>query len=1096
MKHKLYNRLLSLALAVGLVAGMLPGVTFAGAVDSDATALQSQVEQIAEPTEEPETVSEESSQAEATPTPAPESSQVEETPAPSQEPEDDSSANTPQTVNFSDVAPFLPPVVGGESVQSQAMMMLANRVNTNQDNSESEDSGLELSKDLLKNDNGKYSIQLEAYATGEIKVDTDEKTVPTDIVLVLDQSGSMEDEMVVSSQEGYQKLNGSNNSSAWNNRDNLYYFDGTNYYKVTVSRERLGGIIFGYYRYTYSWYGQSATSERENGQIPNPLNGNLYRYTVTSTTTTRLAALKTAVTNFVNSVQAQAKEDDVNHRIAMVGFGSDYQQGDWQHSPTYYENSELIVTQNSYGVNYQHLNNNNYKQAFLNVNTDGNVNSRLTEAISRIDAEGGTAIDLGMEMAKNVLDNNPVPQGERRNRVVIVFTDGVPGIYEDDSDSERNTYANRAIGYSKNIKGAGTTVYTVGIFDGADAESGLPSNNYSSWNDPERANRFMHLLSSNYPSATNMATSGSSIDDELGYYLSAADADTLNDIFQKISDNIQTGGSSSSLDSSAVVRDVLTQELQLPEGTDQEDIAIQVYKANANTLTNPDAEGAWTRDSNAGVSASIGDDGRTIDVTGFDFSHNFVADKGRQENDVTQEGDFYGRKVVITIPVEPNPDFLGGNNVPTNTNASGIYANEDAANAEDPKAEEYFESPNINIPVNPTVNGVDKTIYLTTSTSIESIIENMYQPDGWNNSKVTITYEVKYSDGTVANTYTVQPGATSGSWANEKATLSPEDCEEYTITCKVTPNEGIPDSAENPAVTEKIVNDTATVHVLKPTVTWKDTTKDKDSAISAAVLNGENFVKVEWADENSDHTNIPAASSEKPELNYTFVLENNDSLPETLTAELHVKVNTVKANDQDITSETNFSWEENSNSSGCSSCQDPNSDGYQFRIHMHLTDITLTLQKDLTAFANNGKPVFSFKITNRDTNQVWYVHADLTEVNLEDGADWTSTITLPAGEYRVEEMSNQNYDLIEIWVDEDQVFPSQSRAAIFDGTDVELDKNMTIRFVNHPVNTDIPTDGSATKNTLKRNDDGLIVWKQDPEEYGNEHEDNINPDQE
>ena len=70
MKHKLYNRLLSLALALGLVVGMLPGMTFAGAVDT--TAPQSQAEQIAEPTEEPEAVSEESSQAEVTPTPAPE----------------------------------------------------------------------------------------------------------------------------------------------------------------------------------------------------------------------------------------------------------------------------------------------------------------------------------------------------------------------------------------------------------------------------------------------------------------------------------------------------------------------------------------------------------------------------------------------------------------------------------------------------------------------------------------------------------------------------------------------------------------------------------------------------------------------------------------------------------------------------------------------------------------------------------------------------------------------------------------------------------------------------------------------------------------
>lgn len=1052
MKHKLYNRLLSLALAVGLVAGMLPGVTFAGAVDSDATALQSQVEQIAEPTEEPETVSEESSQAEATPTPAPESSQVEETPAPSQEPEDDSSANTPQTVNFSDVAPFLPPVVGGESVQSQAMMMLANRVNTNQDNSESEDSGLELSKDLLKNDNGKYSIQLEAYATGEIKVDTDEKTVPTDIVLVLDQSGSMKDEMVVSTQAGYQKLNGNKNSSAWNNRNNLYYFDGTNYHEVTVSRKWIStGIIRGYYRYTYSWDGQSATSEREDGQIPTPLNGNLYRYTVTSTTTTRLAALKTAVTNFVNSVQAQAAEDSVNHRIAMVGFGSDYQQGDWQHSPTNYENSELIVTQNSYEVNYRSLNNNNYKQAFLNVNTDGNVNSRLTEAISRIDAEGGTAIDLGMEMAKNVLDNNPVPQGEQRNRVVIVFTDGVPGIYEDDSDSERNTYANRAIGYSKNIKGAGTTVYTVGIFDGADAESGLPSNNYSSWNDPERANRFMHLLSSNYPSATNMATSGSSIDDELGYYLSAADADTLNDIFQKISDNIQTGGSSSSLDSSAVVRDVLTQELQLPEGTDQEDIAIQVYKANANTLTNPDAEGAWTPDSNAGVSASIGDDGRTIDVTGFDFSHNFVADKGRQENDVTQEGDFYGRKVVITIPVEPNPDFLGGNNVPTNTNASGIYANEDAANAEDPKAEEYFESPNINIPVNPTVNGVDKTIYLTTSTSIESIIENMYQPDGWNNSKVTITYEVKYSDGTVANTYTVQPGATSGSWANEKATLSPEDCEEYTITCKVTPNEGRLDSVENPVVTEKTVSDTATVHVLKPTITWKDSTQNSGTQITDELLKSHQVDTVTWGDENNDGAGTPV--TQEPTLTYEFSTATGEQISGPFNAELHVKVD-VKVGETSITDETTFNWEKDAECPD--SCTNPNP-SYQFRIHVGNGDLTIIkrISGDAGSYDN---AVFDFKI-EAENGMIYYIHLDASSGEAQD------TINLPSGTYTVTELDNLNYTPVGNKVQEVTV----------GGDDV------TVTFTNESTPTKIPSDSGATQNNPDDdwNGDSIVAWKPD-----------------
>ncbi len=1056
MKHKLYTRLLSLALAVGLVVGMLPGVTFAGAVDSDATALQSQVEQIAEPTEEPETVSEESSQAEATPTPAPESSQVEETPAPSQEPEDDSSANTPQTVNFSDVAPFLPPVVGGESVQSQAMMMLANRVNTNQDNSESEDSGLELSKNLLKNDNGKYSIQLEAYATGEIKVDTDEKTVPTDIVLVLDQSGSMKDEMVVSTQEGYQKLNGSRNSSAWNNRNNLYYFDGTNYHEVTVSRDWIStGTIWGYYRYTYSWDGQSATSEREDGQIPNLLNGNLYRYTVTSTTTTRLAALKTAVTNFVNSVQAQAKEDDVNHRIAMVGFGSDNSSYGLN-----YENSELIVTEEHDNVRYDNIvqdygwtQHNYYEEAFLDVNVNGEVNDRLLDGIGYIAASGGTATDLGMKMAENVLDNNPVPQGEQRNRVVIVFTDGVPGIYEDDSNSERNTYANRAIGYSKNIKDAGTTVYTVGIFDGADAESGLPANNYSSWNNPERANRFMHLLSSNYPSATNMATSGSSIDDELGYYLSAADADTLNDIFQKISDNIQTGGSSSSLDSSAVVRDVLTQELQLPEGTDQEDIAIQVYKANANTLTNPDAEGAWTPDSNAGVSASIGDDGRTIDVTGFDFSHNFVADKGRQENDVTQEGDFYGRKVVITIPVEPNPDFLGGNNVLTNTNASGIYANEDAANAEDPKAEDYFESPNINIPVDPTVNGVDKTIHLTTSIPIESIIENMYQPNGWNNSKVTIIYEVKDSDGNVVNTYTIRPGKTSGSWMYETTTLSPENCEEYTITCKVTPNEGIPDSVENPVVTEKTKSDTATVHVLKPTITWKDSTQNSGTQITDELLKSHQVGTVTWGDENNDGAGKPV--TQEPTLTYEFSTATGGQISGPINAELHVKVD-VKVGETPITDETTFNWEKDAKCPDRPDpCNNPNPK-YQFRIHVGNGDLTI-VKKISGGAGPYDNAVFDFKI-EAENGMVYYIHLDASSGEAQD------TINLPSGQYTVTELDNLNYT------------PDQKEQVVTVGGE-----DATVTFTNNSTPTKIPSDSGATQNNPDDdwNGNSIVAWKPD-----------------
>lgn len=121
MKHKMYNRFLSVALALALVVGMLPGMTFAGAVDT--TAPQSQAEQIAEPTEEPETVSEESSQAEATPTPAPESSEEESSQtAANAAPQAEARVNTQSfTVQFVDTE--------GESIYGEQTYNLGNQSN-------------------------------------------------------------------------------------------------------------------------------------------------------------------------------------------------------------------------------------------------------------------------------------------------------------------------------------------------------------------------------------------------------------------------------------------------------------------------------------------------------------------------------------------------------------------------------------------------------------------------------------------------------------------------------------------------------------------------------------------------------------------------------------------------------------------------------------------------------------------------------------------------------------------------------------------------------------------------------------------------------
>lgn len=55
------------------------------------------------------------------------------------------------------------------------------------------DSGMKISKTATANGDGSYTIMLEAYATGAKVISEITKDVPTDIILVLDQSGSMND---------------------------------------------------------------------------------------------------------------------------------------------------------------------------------------------------------------------------------------------------------------------------------------------------------------------------------------------------------------------------------------------------------------------------------------------------------------------------------------------------------------------------------------------------------------------------------------------------------------------------------------------------------------------------------------------------------------------------------------------------------------------------------------------------------------------------------------------------------------------------------------------------------------------------------------
>lgn len=120
------------------------------------------------------------------------------------------------TVNFTDVAPFLPPVSGAAPRRSPARA--AGNANTGSDNG---NNGMAVNKTSVYNeDTGAYDITLEAYATGSKIISTVTSDVPTDVILVLDQSGSMEDDM---GQLIYTAYSGNTrqNSDLYEKQDNL-----------------------------------------------------------------------------------------------------------------------------------------------------------------------------------------------------------------------------------------------------------------------------------------------------------------------------------------------------------------------------------------------------------------------------------------------------------------------------------------------------------------------------------------------------------------------------------------------------------------------------------------------------------------------------------------------------------------------------------------------------------------------------------------------------------------------------------------------------------------------------------------------------------
>lgn len=362
-----------------------------------------------------------------------------------------------------------------------------------------------------------------------------------------------------------------------------------------------------------------------------------------------MTALKTAVNNFAESVAAKAKgsdgqyggEDDVNYRIAVVEFASE----------AYNLTNGLVDMDTSRGL------------------------TQVKNAVSGLQAGGDTYPATGLDMANSIFDANPISGDGQRGRVVIMFTDGYPA--ENGTDNINYTLCDNAIASAQTSKRTyGATVYTVGIFSGANPNSNIDTNfDYGNRRDAEKqlvaANRYMHYTSSNFQNAKSLRNGGEKSGSS--YYLAASNANSLNDVFKSISQTI--GSTPVELTRTSVLRDVISDSFTLPEGYTDGD--IKAYSVSCESSTK-NADGTYTYTWKTTPDAdkydvTVADDNKTINVTDFDYAANWVDqyDVGGSKS--------HGKKLVVEIPIVLDPDATGS--VDTNGPASGIYASADAETA-------------------------------------------------------------------------------------------------------------------------------------------------------------------------------------------------------------------------------------------------------------------------------------------------------------------------------------------------------------------------------------------------------------------------------
>ena len=589
----------------------------------------------------------------------------------------------------------------------------------------SDKNGVVMDKTVTRVSDDTYKVTLEQYVKGSV---TPGQKTPIDVVLVLDVSGSMDEGFGEGDAAYVEEYNPKHNSNytyyikdangrytgvSWCSKCNaftdgctwgilIHYKGGTKYTPMTSAEDTAPGLV------------QFFSSN------------------------TKITALKSAVNGFIDAI-ATGNPDS---KIAIVKFAGD--KKDTVGNETYKESG--------YTYNYTQI-----VQGLTKVDSDGAV--ALKSSVNALTAGGATSADYGLEKAKTVFDTADNASTDR-NRVVIMFTDGQPNHYNGFDGSVADT----AIENAQTLKSAsyGASVYTIGIFSGADVGTTLPDYTYSG-----QTNRYMHLVSSNYPEASSMSEIGEDGAVTNGFYKVASDANSLGKVFTQLGEAI--GKPSINLDSTAVLTDNIAPNFNVPADT----TAVKVFTADydGKSKTFGDRED---------FTGDVSINNNAVTVSGFDYSENFVSDTvhpGTTDN--------YGKKLIVEFDITVDRTKTYGGTQPTNAGANIKLGDDIVAFVENPK-----------VPVAITngfkANYSDSKSYDGTGFDVKAAFEEMLKLHGLTtannmNQYVDIAYEVKIG-GTVVGIYTVKAGDNTGTWNTDDLVMTDSAVGDYiyNVTCKVT----------------------------------------------------------------------------------------------------------------------------------------------------------------------------------------------------------------------------------------------------------------------------------------------------------------------